>query len=52
MLKVALIWFTLDVIAVLMVLYDYRKWYGHNETTPDVEENVATPVDSSPPFAA
>jgi hypothetical protein len=28
MLKIAVVWLLLDAIAIFIMLYDYRKWYG------------------------
>ena len=28
MLKIAILWLILDVMAVVILLYDYKRWYG------------------------
>jgi hypothetical protein len=40
MLRIAMLWFLLDIISVAMVLYDCHRWYGN------VHDILFPPVDT------
>ena len=53
MVKVVIAWFVLDVVAVLMMLYDYKRWYGQdNKAFQDGVSQAETSRDSIPPHRA
>jgi hypothetical protein len=53
MLKALIIWLLLDVVALVMVLYEFCQWYGRKGRTRQHGPNTAeTSKDNVPPFAA
>ena len=50
MLSIVITWLILDIVAVLIVLYDYKCWYGKEPTAfQDRMNPTGTPIGHLPP---
>jgi hypothetical protein len=53
LLNIVIAWLVLDVVAILMVLYDYRHWYCQANGRLQKDNRTPGPLtDSTPTIAA